>query len=329
MQNSPRELNSGLIGDLAPARLAREAAADGILYRSGPFAVRLRCGHAAMLGNFQQMYSHHRLLDSTAHIADFSVDMQRPRGLRRWWRPQIRMRTDAQTPFEPFPLDHAFPLFEWSLNWVTAMQAHQFLALHSAVVEKDGVALIMPALPGSGKSTLCAALMLRGWRLLSDEFGLIRPDDPRLLLHPLPRPVPLKNASIEVIRDFAPDAVLGPTYPRTRKGDVAHLAATPQSQRQGDQAAPAGWFLFPRYLAGASLQIEPLARTWTFLKISGNSFNYKLQGARGFRTVAALVKNCPAYRLSYSDLDQATSQIEALHLQVIQQRALRAAPAAR
>jgi predicted ATPase len=30
--------------------------------------------------------------------------------------------------------------------------------------------VILPAPPGSGKSTLCAALVTRGWRLLSDEL---------------------------------------------------------------------------------------------------------------------------------------------------------------
>jgi predicted ATPase len=33
------------------------------------------------------------------------------------------------------------------------------------VVERDGHALILPAMPGSGKSTLTAALVQRGWRL--------------------------------------------------------------------------------------------------------------------------------------------------------------------
>jgi predicted ATPase len=45
--------------------------------------------------------------------------------------------------------------------------------LHAAVVEKNGKALILPALPGSGKSTLSAALAMNGWRFLSDEFTMI------------------------------------------------------------------------------------------------------------------------------------------------------------
>lgn len=64
-------------------------------------------------------------------------------------------------------------MFEWGLNWVVAQNAHQFLVIHAAVVERHGRALIFPGAPGSGKSTLCAALLSRGWRLLSDEMALI------------------------------------------------------------------------------------------------------------------------------------------------------------
>ena len=94
------------------------------------------------------------------------------------------------------------------MNWCISAHAHQFLILHAAVLERGGVALIMPAPPGSGKSTLCAALALSGWRLLSDELALIDPGSGRVW--PLCRPVSLKNRSIEVIRHFAPEAVFGP-----------------------------------------------------------------------------------------------------------------------
>lgn len=316
-----------LIGDIAPAQLVRQARREGVGLRTGPFHVRLRSEDPGAIRVLHSLYRYHHLVDPE-QLADVNISLQRPRGLRRWWRPQVLMRSDGQTPFEPFPLNHAYPLFEWSYNWAIAMQAHQFLLLHSAVVEKDGFAMIMPALPGSGKSTLCAALMLRGWRLLSDEFGIIRPGDADLLMQPLPRPIPLKNQSIDVIRAFSDQAVLGPTYPKTRKGAVAHLMATEQSQRHGDRPAPAAWLLFPQYQAGSELWLEHMPRGRTFLKLSGNSFNYKLQGARGFRTVSQLVNRCPAHVLRYSDFEQAIPQIEALHAQIIQQRPARAEPAA-
>ena len=83
-------------------------------------------------------------------------------------------------------------MLEAGLNWCIGNLAHQYLVIHSATLERGGRALLMPAPPGSGKSTLCAALITRGWRLLSDEFALVDPATG--LLVPVPRPVALKGA---------------------------------------------------------------------------------------------------------------------------------------
>jgi HprK-related kinase A len=83
-------------------------------------------------------------------------------------------------------------MLEWGMNWCIASHMHYYLMLHAAVLERDGHALIMPGDPGAGKSTLTAALMLDGWRLLSDEIALIDRNDG--LLYGLARPVSLKNA---------------------------------------------------------------------------------------------------------------------------------------
>lgn len=306
-----------ILQELSPRERAKRLRRGGLRVRTGPFVLCLHSEHVAIGEQLATLYPLAPVLEDDApDLTHFTIHLQRPLGLRRWWRPQIALSTDAATPFAPFPLDHALPLLEWGYNWCIATQAHHFLMLHAAVVEKDGLALIMPALPGSGKSTLCAALMLRGWRLLTDEFGLIRPDDPELRLWPLPRPVALKNASIKVIRHFAPDAVLGPTFAKTRKGDVAHLMPSLQSQRDWALPARPGWVLFPRFEAGAATHMAPLGRGWTFLKLSGNSFNYKLQGARGFKAVAELVKRCPAEALNYSDMDEAIARIEARHAEL-------------
>lgn len=311
---------SQLIGELSNKELTQRADHEGLGLRSGPFRIRLYSDDAPLLTLVQQFYRDLPALPGES-LFDITLSIYRARGIRRWWNPQISMHADAQTPFEPFPRDHNLPLFEWSLNWLIAMQAHQFLMLHSAVIEKDGWALVMPAFPGSGKSTLCTALMLRGWRLLSDEFGLIRPNDPALALHPLPRPIPLKNASIEVIRQFSSEAEIGPVFPKTRKGDVAHVKPSTISAQRAEQAAPPAWFLFPQFKAGQATEWQAHSPGWTFLKISGNSFNYRLQGARGFEAVADLAEKCPSYGLNYSDLDQAITQIEQRHRQIIDQKA--------
>ena len=314
------------LAECDPRDLSRSMRRGGMRLRSGPFVVRLYGRLPSLIEQLRLLYPDTEIFADTAPVlTDFYLGLARPRGLRRWLHPQIRLLTDWEAPFEPFPYDHALPLFEWGLNWRIAVQAHQFLMLHAAAVARHDHAIIMPALPGSGKSTLRAALMLRGWRLLSDEFGLIRPDDPDLALHALPRVIPLKNASIEVIRRFSDTAVLGPTFPKTRKGDVAHLAPTTESQlRWADTAQPA-MLLFPLYQAQADTELTRLNAAEAFTQLAGNSFNYRLQGERGFRALTALGKRCPAYRLVYSDLDDAIGRINALLDQVVE----RASTAAR
>ncbi len=297
------------IGDLKHAELSRRLKRDGLCFGMGPFNVSLRSDPRGFEPLLTRLHGLYPLYDDLP-FKDFHVRLRRCRGLRRWARPQVQFLVDGEAPFAPFPEDTALPFLEWGLNWCVATRSHQYLMLHAGVVEKGGRAVVLPAWPGSGKSTLCAALMHRGWRLLSDEFGLVRPADAALV--PLPRLISLKNASIGVIRDYAPEAVLGPEFPKTRKGTVAHLRPTEQSVARAGELARPGLIVFPRFQAGASLSLQPLPRERAFLKLSGNAFNYELIGLRGFEAVSRLIETCPSYLFRYGDLDEAVAALDAL-----------------
>jgi HprK-related kinase A len=201
-------------------------------------------------------------------------------------------------------------MFEWGLNWCIATSAHRYMMLHAGTVGFGDRALIMPGTPGSGKSTLTAALHLRGARLLSDEFGLVRPEVGDLL--PMPRGIPLKNTSIEAILDFDPAAPLGPTYPKTRKGRVRHLRPDRESQiRQHEPAVPR-WLVFPKYQAGAAETLRPLDKTEAFRQLAFNCFNYRLLGETSFRAVAQIIREVDCYTFTFSRLDRAVEVLEAL-----------------
>ena len=276
------------------------------VYRTGPFLISLRSNYAPLLRLRSELYPGTEA-DPADEIVDFHIAMRRPRLSRRWFRPNITFLLEDASPFEPYPLDHAFPLLEWGLNWCIATLGHQHLMLHSAVLEREGKGLILPALPGSGKSTLCAALAMRGWRMLSDEFGLIRPSTGELL--PLPRAVPLKNESIDVIRNFDPAAHLGPVFPKTRKGTVSHMRPPQDAlKRQRDPATPR-WVVFPRYRAGMKPELTPITKPLAFNRLANNSFNYRLLGATGFRTLAAIIRGCDCYSYEYGDLESAIATL--------------------
>ena len=297
------------LAELPEEALARYLEGTGILLQTGPFIVRIRSRIEGFAQQLQQLYTSFPVVQEPA-IADFHIQLTMPGGIRRYWRPQALLLLDGEEIFLPYPLSHAFPLFEWGLNWAIAMQAHQYLMLHSAAIERAGKVMLLPAWPGCGKSTLCAALVSRGWRLFSDEFGLVRIDDG--LLVPLPRPIPLKNKSIDVIRNFASDMEIGPAFHGTRKGTVAHLRTPDASVAQAHTAAPPGWLVFPRYQAGAPLSLKPISSPQAFLKLANNSFNYPLLGLHGFQAVTRLVRHSDCYILSYSNLDEAMVKLNQL-----------------
>jgi HprK-related kinase A len=256
-----------------------------------------------------RLYRDYPLLEGERVFSIHASLTERRRWLRRPRR-LVRFSVDGRVPHQDLPAEQALAVLEWGLNLVIALRYHVFLMLHSAVVERDGQALLLPAWPGHGKTTLCAALVHRGWRLLSDEFGLLRPDSTKLV--PIPRPMPLKNESIHVIRTFAPDAELGPVIPNTRKGTVVHVKPPPASIARATEHAQPSWIIFPRWMSGASLTVEAARPIESFMMLATNAFNYELLGERAFETVRDLVDRTRSYRLVYSDLEAAVGAIDRL-----------------
>ncbi|MYN11224.1 HprK-related kinase A [Pseudoduganella aquatica] len=299
------------VSSLAPAELARRLARGGIVLQTGAYTTHLESSVPSVAQGLALLYGGYALRGADA-FADFHLRVVQPAGLRRWWRPQVMLMHNGASMFKPLPLAQAFPMFEWGLNWCVSSRAHDCLIVHAAVLERHGRALILPAPPGSGKSTLCAALAHRGWRLLSDELALIQLADGRL--QPLPRPISLKNASIPLMQRYlaADGAVFSPPVADTVKGTVAHLQAPPASVARSAETAAPGWIVFPRYQAGAATELAPLPKAGTVLRVAENSFNYSLLAERGFDALAGLVDAAHCHSFVYSQLDEAVALFERL-----------------
>ena len=275
----------------------------------GPFDVRISADARALLPHLHALYADHPLLELDRV---FSCHLQ----LRERWRVRprpgryVRFTVDGVAPHDDMPAGHSLAVLEWGLNLVIALRSHRYLMLHAAVVERNGYALALPAAPGCGKTTLCAALSHRGWRLLSDEFGLMNPGS--LSFVPLPRPMPLKNESIDVIRQFAPEALIGPSIAGTRKGTVAHVKPPAESVRRQQETAEGRWLVFPSWQRDVTLQLHEVPRIDGFAKVATNAFNYEIHGAAGFETVRDLVATSRCFRLTYSNLEEAVEALTAM-----------------
>lgn len=298
------------LASLSPSSLqARLASEAGLALRTGPFSARIRTRLPDVAAAIAKLYAHYPLLGADDFV-DFHVGVRRPWGLRRFWQPQVVFELDGEAPFNPLPGDQGFPLLEWGLNWCVYGLCHQYLILHAAVLERNGRALVLPAPSGSGKSTLCAGLLLSGWRLLSDELTLICPRSGQIV--PIPRPVSLKNQSIDVIQAFAPQLRFGSRVRETSKGVVAHFAAPAEALARSGQLAQPGWVVLPRYVPDLPATLEPLERSRTFMRLVENAFNYDVFGAEGFQMLGTLVSQSDCYSFEYGHLAEAVALFDRL-----------------
>lgn len=288
--------------------LRRRLRGPGLRLRTGPVLNHIRSPLEAVARGIALHYAAHPVEDEG--FADFHVSVERPIGLRRWWRPQVLFKIDGASPFTPLPGDQGFPILEWGLNWCLTGLYHRFLTLHAAVLERHGRALVLPAPSGSGKSTLCAALALSGWRLLSDELALIDPATG--LIHPLPRPVSLKNASIEIVRRFAPSARFGPPVHETVKGTVVHMSPPAQGVARAAEPARPGWIVLPRWADGQPARLQPLPKAQALMRLIENAFNYNVHGLAGFERLARMVDDSACHHFSYTRLEEALPVFDAL-----------------
>ena len=289
------------ISQFCAGELRRSLSRPGIRIRTGPFVFHIISPLANIGAGVQLLYGDFPCQPDG--FADFHLRLVRPKNLHRVWRPQVLSYLNDESPFAPLPSAQAFAVFESLLNWSIYATTYNFLIIHGAAVERHGVAAILPAPPGSGKSTLCAALVSRGWRLLTDELTLLSPSTG--LISPLARPISLKNISIDVIQEHAPREILSDRIHNTIKGTVAYMRPPGESVARMDEPATPGWLIFPKYQRDSQTMVQSLPKAEAFMRLSGGLVNYPVLGATGFETLTQLIDRTDCYNFTYSNLNEA------------------------
>ncbi|MEP2652290.1 MAG: HprK-related kinase A [Paraglaciecola sp.] len=249
---------------------------------------------------FEQMYDESLSFEKRDDI-DYFLSVNYTSVLRRFVKPQVCLYIDNQRPFNPVHPDLLMPSVEWGMNWCIASLDYSKLLIHSSVLVKNGKAIIFPATPGSGKSTLSAYFALHGWHLYSDEMAIINFNSNTV--KPMHRPASMKNKSIEVIKRYCDEASLSETTFNTHKGDIAHVKLKTRQQFDLLEDAKIVAVVFPKFKVGSELLIQEITKVEGFAKLVHHSFNYSVLGETGFSTLKAVVENCTFFTSHFSSYD--------------------------
>jgi HprK-related kinase A len=274
--------------------------------RVGPIGFRVGSAWRVPIEAMKTLYADY---PRAGGIPNYTVRLEPDKPWRGLIRPSVAIRGDHILPDAlPLPLAQGLLAAEMGMNLQLALGERRFLLLHAASVEKEGRALILTGESGSGKSTLSALLGANGWRFMGDEFVLLEPETG--LMHPFPRAVSLKNASIAALEAILPDNRFGPRLVSTPKGDIRHVKPDFAAIAAMDQTALPRLILFPRFGFDAAVRDVPPGEV--FVRLTQASTNYTALGERGFDALTRLVTSVPSKAIDYPDTATALEMVAAL-----------------
>jgi HprK-related kinase A len=299
-----------IVAELAPADLDRCLRHAGLRLRTGPVVAEIRSPLASLREGLALHYARHMVVPEGG-FADFHVGVAPAPGLRGRAGGRVLFDSDGAKPFAPAPAEQGFALLEAGLDWCLWSHCHQYLMVRAAVLARGDRALLLPAPPGAGKSTLCAGLALGGgWRLLSDSLALVVPASGLVL--PLARPIGLKNQSIDVVRTLAPTAEFGAEIRDAKAGRIAFASPPAQSVVDSQRPATPAWVVEPRFEVGAATRLRLQSRARGFMALVDNAFNYDVHGRAGFAAFARVIDRCRCLDLTYGSLPEAIDALDRL-----------------
>lgn len=276
----------------------------------GPVQFRIGSDWSGPIAALDRLYANYPR--DEARPADATVRLFAARPWRRWLRPSVGIGGDFVVPDAlPLPLSMGLLAAEMGMNLQVALGWRRHMLLHASAVARDRRAVILCGESGSGKSTLAALLGEEGWRLMGDEFTLVDPESGDAF--GFPRAVSLKNSAIAEVVERVDAARLGPLLKGTPKGDIRHLVPRSDAIAAMHEPARPALLLFPCF--GGELAVQPIGEGEAFVRLTEASTNYVALGETGFAALTRLVRETPAFGISYPDSAAGMALVQELFIE--------------
>jgi hypothetical protein len=220
------------------------------------------------------------------------------------------MRTDVYRDRVPIGcargLSWLAPIVKSAL-WDSAIRAHDFLMyIHAGVVGTGRSCVLLPAAPGSGKSSLTAALVHRGFRYFSDEVALIEPATFHVPAMPLA--MAIKSAGWELMARYHPAIESLPIHVRNDAKVLRYVPPPPDAVSQ--VPAPASHLIFPRYEKDVPTRLTPLPRAEALGRLMDECLGLRRRLDQAIvRELVRWMGGIDCYALSFSCLETAADLV--------------------
>jgi len=193
------------------------------------------------------------------------------------------------------------------LFWSAAVNAHNFqFYIHAGVVGMGDACVLLPAAPGSGKSSLTAALTHRGFRYFSDEVALIEPGT--FMVNPMPLAFCAKSTGWDLIARYYPEILSVPTHGRADRKMVRYVP--PPADRIQKTPASVSHIVFPHYDKASKTELKPIARSEALARMMSECLALRQRLDRNsIEDIIRWIAGIRCYALPFSSLEEAADLV--------------------
>jgi hypothetical protein len=185
------------------------------------------------------------------------------------------------------------------------------VALRAGGVAWQGHGIIVAGPSGSGKSSLAAWLVDRGFDYLSDELMLLREADGRVA--GLRRALVVEAGATERISRFPAFARAA----RIRCGSNLALSVPEPGADISREPLDCRLLIFPEFVAGSRLQIRTVTSAKAGLRLIHCNLNARDLADGGFGAISRFARRTAAISLTYGDFDQLQGVLDPLSRSVL------------
>ena len=178
------------------------------------------------------------------------------------------------------------------------------MALHAAALSKDGKGIILPGASGRGKTTLSTWLATKGYNYLTDEYVFI--GENTNIIQAFSRPPNVKVKGIAALDSYFD--INAHEDQTIQSSQVAMIPPRLLNPNNKNEEAVVSLIVFPNYKESSEFELEKLSKARAGLSLMECLVNARNLNGHGFREVTRLVRDTPAYLLTYSSVDQLNGQ---------------------
>lgn len=190
----------------------------------------------------------------------------------------------------------------WEITRLAVEHSPRHLVIHASAVARDGRAIVFPAAPNSGKSTLATMLVEAGFDYLTDEATAIDLATGEIL--PYPKPITLDPGTQRLLPHLDPHGLPGAST-------KWRIAPTMLRRDAVADRAMLAHIVLPHHEAGADNTLVAANTIDAVVQLLSASFNLSALG-HPVDDVTALASRCSVHTLRHDGVEGPVAAIESL-----------------